>query len=191
MTKKDKIVRLVLLLFLIGVILFASLFLTQYVSNNDHAQQIVQDYGYVSILLISLISGLNILVPIPAATFVPIFTAGGISLLVVIILLIIGTLAADIIAYITGRLGSKVTSSHYPGLQKKLVSLYSNNEKWLPYFVFGFAAFIPIPNEVYLIPLGIIGVKLQQFFIPLLLGTTLYQSLAAFGVENIFKYILL
>lgn len=191
MTKKKKIIRFVLFLFLISVILFASLFLTQYVSDNDHAQQIVQNYGHVSILIISLISGLNILVPVPAATFVPIFTAGGISLLMVIILLVAGTLAADVIAYITGRLGSKVTSSHYPDFQRKLITLYSTNRKWLPYFVFGFAAFIPIPNEIYLIPLGIIGVRLQQFIIPLILGTTLYQSLAALGIDNIFKYILL
>jgi hypothetical protein len=74
--------------------------------------------------------------------------------------------------------------------RKKFVSLYQAHERWLPYFVFGFAALVPLPDEVYLVPLGLLGVRLTLFIIPLVLGTIFYQTMAAYGVDNIFRYLL-
>jgi membrane protein DedA with SNARE-associated domain len=188
MTRRKKVFNLILFLGLISAALFGSFLLADFITSDYSSREIIQGYGYFGILLVSFVAGLNLFVPIPAATFVPVFTAGGISLPEVIIFLIIGTMAANLLSYYLGRFGGDITRSHYPKLQKKLVVLYSNNRKWLPYFVFGFAAFIPLPDEVYLIPLGIVGVKLKQFIIPLILGTATYQTLAALGVDNLFRY---
>ncbi|OGG66073.1 hypothetical protein A3I99_02150 [Candidatus Kaiserbacteria bacterium RIFCSPLOWO2_02_FULL_45_11b] len=188
MTRRKKVFNIILFLGLISAALFASFILADYIANNHSSRELIQDYGYFGILLVSFVAGLNMFVPIPAATFVPVFTAGGISLPEIIFFLIIGTMAANLLSYYLGQFGGKITKSHYPNLQKKLVTLYSSKRKWLPYFVFGFAAFIPLPDEVYLIPLGIIGVRLTQFIIPLIIGTTVYQGLAAFGVDNLFRF---
>jgi membrane protein YqaA with SNARE-associated domain len=188
MTKKKKFLNLAMFLVVLGAGFFVSFWLAEYVSNDAVSQKLIQDFGHTSILIISFVSGLNALVPIPAATFVPIFTEGGISLPVVTILLIIGTMAANLVSFVIGVYGGKITESHYPKLQKKMLDFYQGKEKWLPYFVFCFTAILPLPDEVYLIPLGIIGVKLRQIFIPLLLGTVVYQTLAAFGVQNIFEF---
>ena len=191
MTTKKKTFNAAIFLALLGGTLYLSFLLTKYVTQDETSIALIQEFGPIGILIISFIAGLNALVPIPAATFIPIFTAGGISLPFATLLLITGTLCADLVAYAIGIYGSKVTSAHYPNLQQKLIKLYTDKKKWVPYLIFGFAAFIPFPNEIYLIPLGIIGIKLRQFIIPLLLGTALYQTLAALGVYNIFKYFLL
>ena len=191
MTTKRKALNVFLFLLLLASGLTASFFLSQYVANSDASQLLIQQYGYLGILAVSFIAGLNLFIPIPAATFVPVFTAGGISLFEIIVLLVIGTMAANLLSYYLGRYGGKITHTHYPELQKKLVSLYTKRKKWLVYFVFLFTALMPLPDEVFLIPLGVIGVKLKQFIIPLTLGTICYQTLAAFGVHNIFKYFLI
>jgi uncharacterized membrane protein YdjX (TVP38/TMEM64 family) len=186
MTKRKKALNLIFFISILWAGFFISFWLAEYVSNNAISQQIIQEFGHASILIISFIAGLNALVPIPAATFVPIFTEGGISLSVVILLLIIGTMAANLVSFLIGVYGGKITKSHYPKLQNKMLDFYKGKEKWLPYFVFCFTAVLPLPDEVYLIPLGLIGIKLRQIFIPLLLGTIVYQTLAALGVHNIF-----
>ncbi len=191
MTTKKKTLNAIIFLALLGGTLYLSLLLTKYVAQDSTATALIQDFGPIGILVISFFAGLNALVPIPAATFIPIFTAGGISLPFATLLLIIGTLCADMVSYAIGIYGSKIATVRYPNLQQKLIKLYTDKKTWVPYLIFGFAAFVPFPNEIYLIPLGIIGIKVRQFIIPLLLGTIFYQTLAAFGAYNIFKYFLL
>lgn len=188
MTRRKKVFNIILFLGLISAALFGSFLLAEYIATDLSSRELIQDYGYFGILLVSFVAGLNMFVPIPAATFVPVFTAGGISLPEIILFLVIGTMAANLLSYYLGYYGGTITKSHYPNLQKKLLTLYQGKSKWLPYFVFGFASFIPLPDEVYLIPLGIIGIKLRHFIVPLVLGTATYQTLASLGVDNLFRY---
>ncbi len=191
MNKRRKALNILVFLLVLSGSVYASLLLAEYVSTDHGSQKLIQDFGYLGILVISFVAGLNALVPIPAATFVPVFTAGGISLPTIILLLTIGTMAANLVSFLIGIYGGNITETHYPHIQKKLLKFYEGKERWLPYFVLGFAALIPFPDEVYLIPLGILGIKLRQFIIPLTIGTLIYQSLATYGVDNIFKYFLL
>lgn len=184
LTKKI-IHSLIIIIAIIGIFSL-SLYFTQYVADDEGAQMLVQQFGYIGVLLVSFITGLSFISPVPAATFSPIFTAGGIPLFITITLAVIGTMCANFVSYFVGRLGHNFTNTHYPKIQQKILSLYANKKELLPYFVFGFAALIPIPDEVYLIPLGIIGVKIRDFIIPLFLGTIFFQTVTAFGFQNIF-----
>lgn len=182
-----KIVHLSFILILIASLFSFSIYLTNHVTNDLSAQQFIQQFGYIGIFLISFITGLSLISPVPAATFSPIFTAGGISLFTTITLAVIGTMCANFISYFIGRLGHDFTNTHYPKIQKKIFSIYLEKRVLLPYLVFGFTAFIPIPDEVYLIPLGVIGVKIREFILPLFLGTVFFQTVTAFGFHNIFQ----
>jgi uncharacterized membrane protein YdjX (TVP38/TMEM64 family) len=186
----SKIIHLLSILFIVAVIFSASVYLTHYVTNDINAQLFIQQFGYIGVLLISFITGLSLISPVPAATFTPIFTAGGIPLFITISLAVVGTMFANFISYYIGRLGHDFTNTHYPKIQKKILGIYSERKELLPYLVFGFTAFIPIPDEIYLIPLGIIGVQIREFIIPLLLGTIFFQTMTALGFHNIFQIIL-
>ncbi|MEZ4103707.1 MAG: VTT domain-containing protein [Candidatus Paceibacterota bacterium] len=182
-----KIIHFIFILLAISGFLLMSFYLTQFVINNSETQIFVQDYGYVGIFILSFIAGLNLFIPVPAATFTSVFTAGGISLPIIITILVIGTMCANFVAYGLGRLGHRFTESHYPKLEEKINKLYLEKRKWLPYFVFSFAAFVPFPDEIYIIPLGLMGVKIKEFIIPLTLGTITFQTLTALGFQNIFQ----
>ncbi len=181
-------VLFVLLAILLGI--GGSLLLTTYVINDTSSQALIQEFGYLGVFIISFIAGLNFIIPIPAATFVPVFTAGGLSLPVIISLLTLGTLCAGLLAYAFGHLSHNLANTHYPNLQAKLLLSYEKHQRLLPYFVFFAASFIPLPDEIYLAPLGVIGVPIRNFLLPLIVGTFLYQTLSAFGISNIFTYLL-
>ena len=185
-----KIFHSLLIVIAIIGIFSLSLYLTKYVANDEGAQMLVQQFGYIGVFLISFITGLSFISPVPSATFSPIFTAGGIPLFVTITLAVIGTMCANFVSYFIGRLGHNFTNTHYPKIQQKIFDIYAKRKELLPYFVFGFAAFIPIPDEVYLIPLGIIGVKIREFILPLFLGTVFFQTITALGFHNIFTLFL-
>ena len=184
-----KILRTGLFVILIGLIIGGSFWVTKLVEESSSIQTIVREFGTFGVLLVSFVAGLNAFLPVPAATFVPIFTASGMSLFLIITLLVIGTMAANLFAYGIGRYGQTVTRSHYPKIQARLVSLYETKKQHLSYFVFLFTALVPLPDEVFLIPLGIIGVKFSHIFVPLLLGTLVYQSITALGFDNVFKLV--
>lgn len=188
--KLNKILHFIVLVSLITTLIFSSYFLTKYVISDTAAQLFVQEFGYIGILIISFITGLNMISPVPSTTFTPIFTAGGISIFTVIIISVIGTMLANLLSYAIGILGHDFTKANYPETKKRILKMYSEKKEILPYLVFGFAALIPIPDEIYLIPLGIIGVKMKDFIIPLLLGTIFFQTVTAFGFQNIFQIFL-
>ncbi len=193
MLKHGNIKRLIhftLLLCVAALMILVSIYLTQHVVNSESAQALVQQFGYISILIISFTIGISMILPVPAATFTPIFTAGGIHILTVIILAVTGTMLANFVSYFIGRLGNKFAVNHYPDIQKKIFALYTERKELLPYMVFGFAALIPLPDEVYLIPLGIIGVKIKDFILPLFLGVTFFQTATTFGFQNVFQFLL-
>jgi membrane protein YqaA with SNARE-associated domain len=120
MTKRRQLLNLSIFLTIIGVGVFGSLLLTEYVIKNPSSQDLIQDFGVIGLFIISFVAGLNLLVPVPAATFVPVFTAGGMSLPLIISILVVGTMAANLLAYVAGRYGGKYAKSKYPGLQKKI-----------------------------------------------------------------------
>lgn len=193
MTKSSfmrKLLHFLYITFIVIAIFSLSIYLTKYVANDIGAQLLVQQFGYIGVLLVGFITGLSMISPVPAATFTPIFIAGGISLFTAITLSIIGTMCANFVSYYIGKLGHDFTNAHYPKIQKRILKIYYERKEILPYLVFGFAAFIPIPDEVYLIPLGIIGVKVREFILPLFLGTIFFQTLTAFGFHNIFSLLL-
>jgi membrane protein YqaA with SNARE-associated domain len=189
MLLQTKLLRTGLFLTLIVFIVGGSFWVTKLVEESAYIQTLVREFGTFGVLLVSFVAGLNAFLPVPAATFVPIFTASGMSIMLIITLLVIGTMAANLFAYGIGRFGQSLTSTHYPKIQTRLITLYQTKKAYLPYFIFLFTALVPLPDEVFLIPLGIIGVKIRHIIFPLLLGTIAYQSITAFGFDNVFKMV--
>ena len=50
-------------------------FVANNLADNDVIQSVVADWGYIGVLIVAIIAGLNTFVPLPSATFAPIFLA--------------------------------------------------------------------------------------------------------------------
>lgn len=178
-----------LLLFLFMAAFLGLIFIAQSVSQSTEVQQIVSEFGYVGVVIISIIAGLNAVVPIPAATFTPIFLAAGLSMPLIIMSMVIGTLIADFTGFFLGHLSRNVVEEKYPKTFRFFMELREKRSKWLIPVVIFYAAFVPAPNEVILIPLGLAGVRFQTLIIPLIIGNTINQLYLVYGVATLSQFL--
>lgn len=185
-TTQKRTLSILGLALLIGAAFIAVLYAATHILDSSEAQALVQQYGYLGVVVIAFIGGLNLFVPIPAPTFTPIFLAGGLSLPWIVFWLVIGTTIADLVAFFFGRVGRLYITDRYPKTYAQLRRLRENHVHYIPWFVLGYASFVPFPNEAFLVPLGILGIRLRTFVIPLIVGSAVYHTLVALGVSNIF-----
>lgn len=155
--------------------------------ESEAVQSALSAYGYLTVLGIALVAGLNAIVPIPAATFVPLFTEAGLYLPLIITMLIVGTTAADFIGYALGRLSRDYVRNKYPRMLRWLKKIHDQHAHLILPFIIAYAAIIPLPNEIILIPLAIIGYKTRLLLVALLVGNTVNQTALAYGYENVFR----
>lgn len=174
------------LVFLIIAIIASAFFLAEYISTSEATRALVEQYGLFGMIVIAFIGGLNLAVPIPAASFSPVFAAAGFSLATIVASLVVGTMIADLVGFQIGRWGKRSTAAHFPKLHDSLVDLKRKHHHLILPGIFVFAAFMPVPNEIILIPLGLMGYHYWSLAIPLALGTVLNQSMYVFGFLSVF-----
>jgi membrane protein YqaA with SNARE-associated domain len=178
---------LIVLLFVL--IITAALFAASYLEQHPNLQSSIVQFGYPGIIIISIIAGLNVIVPVPAASLVPVFTTAGLYLPFIILCLTLGTLIADFIGYRFGRWSSGFVKKTYPTLVRRLTDIHDHHRAFLLPAIFCYAAFIPFPNEALVLPLAILGVRFRLMLIPLLLGNLVNQTIYAVGIQNIFWWL--
>ena len=176
---------LFVLTILTGIVLFA-----QYITADENARAFVQEFGYLGVVITAFIAGLNAIVPVPAGSFVPIFIAAGLAMPLIIVALVIGTMLADLLAFFIGMKGRELTIEDYPRVLAFTEWLRRDTDRYIIPGVFLYAAFSPLPNELILVPLAIAGVRLRVLFLPLLVGTILYQTAFALGAQSLVSYLL-
>lgn len=187
---KEKLRHILVLVIIIVFVVLGVIELTTFINENTNAQMIVSKLGYLGVLGIAIIAGLNIFLPFPAAAFVPIFTAAGLWLPLITLMLIIGTTIADCIGYLIGKMGKDFVATEYPTTYKRFLRITTKNHRLLLPFIFIYAAFVPLPNEAFLIPIAMMGVPLRTFIIPLVAGTVVHQTVLAYSVQGIFNTLL-
>ena len=170
------------------VVVILALLAADTITRSTEIQAFISQMGYLGVVIVAIIGGLNIFVPIPAVTLTPIFTASGLSLPLVIVSLTIGTLIADYIGYIFGTVSRSYLFYQYPKIISWLEEKIITRPKLLFPLTFFYAAFVPLPNEIIIIPFAVLGIKFKRLFIPLLVGNLVNQSMYAVGFQTVFNW---
>lgn len=164
------------------IILFVcTILVAQWIQTNPDAQDTIASFGVLGILLVSFIGGLNLVFPIPATAFIPVFSAAGFATSLIVTIIVIGTTIADLIAYYIGTIlkpkADKIHNRFVDWLRENCVG----KPMYTGFVVFLYAAIIPFPNEVLLLPLGSLGMKLKNLVVPFTLGTAVHVTALAYG----------
>ena len=69
-------------------VIFIAFLAAKGISENDAAKDLVARFGVFGIVITAFVAGLNLFVPVHAATFAPVFLSAGFSMLIIMILLI-------------------------------------------------------------------------------------------------------
>ncbi|MDO8510523.1 MAG: hypothetical protein Q7S15_02775 [bacterium] len=149
----------------------------------------IAEYGYLGIFFLSIVSGINIIVPIPIISFMPLFIESGLNFWLTVLLVTAGLTIGDGVAYMVGAAGRQVMSEGF----RKRIDFFDNFRKKYSHtpflLLFLFAALAPLPNEVLVIPMALAGYRFLPMFPFLLAGNLIYNTLVAFGFIHLFALI--
>lgn len=174
----------------LGLCIFTgSLYLAYLAQSSDLLSSLAGSGGYAGIFGAAFVNGFNVFVPILITSFIPIWLEAGLAFWPAVIMITLGTACADLIAFTFGSLGKNIQAVEHAAWIQKL-RVYRERHPMLPLLFFLFwATFIPLPNEVVLIPLGILGYRYIAVIPIIVLGSFIFHAVTAFGVENIFQLI--
>ena len=165
----------------------SALYFASHVQNNEAVKELVASFGHLGIFLVAVISGINLFVPVPATAFIPIFSAAGFNIVIIISIIVVGTTIADMLGYYIGTVLR-------PRANKGKNKIYHAIQKWCegrPYvtqaIVFVYASIVPLPNELLLIPLGALGVKLRSLILAFVAGNIIHVTILAYGLTSLIK----
>jgi membrane protein YqaA with SNARE-associated domain len=172
----------ILVLFFVVAIWFAN-----QIKDNEAVKQLVQRFGYFGVLIIAFISGFNVVIPIPAISFLPIFTEAGMSTLGVVAIVSIGMTMGDGLGYLLGRYGREVVHpSTWPMWLQRAEAFLNRYKYGLPVFLFLYASLAPFPNELVVIPAAATKHAWWSILVPIFAGNLILNILIAFGITSLF-----
>jgi len=190
MAYRIRFIRGISILAVVGVVLLLTFYLTVLVTHSPVTQTILATIGYPGVFLLALITGLNPFMPVPAATFTTIFLAAHLTLPCIIVALTLGTVTADSLGYLFGHASKSYVKRSHPRIYRWFKNLYTKHHPYVLPVVCFYTAFIPLPNEIFLLPLAVLGMPFRTLLIPIIIGDTINQTLLAFGIQNIFLWLL-
>jgi len=169
----------------VGVFALA-FWLAQFASENGAFAELVMRFGYSGAFIVSLVSGFNLIVPVPAVSFLPLFLEAGLNLWIVLPIMVLGITIADSLAYFIGLSGhvlmKHLSRTNSFDIVRRLTVLRTRWRSGPLIALFVFASLAPFPNEVLVIPLGLMGYHLRFLLPVLLLGNSVFHLIAAAGI---------
>lgn len=171
------------------VVFVAAIALSQWLSTSPQAVTIMERLGYLGVIGLGIVGGLNFVVPIPPATFSALYGAAGFALYGVILALALGTLIADMIGFWIGTKLRIALADSYPKITQYAKKVAAGSLYWLFFVVMMYAAFVPFPNEAILIPLALAGVRFYYLLLPLIIGNILHQTILLTGVDTLTQFL--
>jgi membrane protein YqaA with SNARE-associated domain len=144
----------------------------------DWMQPLLQQYGYLTIFLISLLGAMSIFVPIPYTVII--FILGSYSNfdpLWIAVAAGAGAAIGEFSGYLIGFGGRRIIGEKY---KKKMDFLMKLFKKYGPIAIFVFAL-TPLPDDLLFIPLGIMRYSLLRAFVPALLGKFFSNLIIAYS----------
>ena len=174
---------------LVIAIFIAAIWLSQWLSTSTEAVAVVERFGYLGLVGIGMVAGLNFIIPIPAATFSALYSAAGLATTGIILALAVGTLIADMIGFWVGTKLRLLVNDSYPKIAAYAKNIAAGSGYYIFIFVLLYAALVPFPNEAILIPLAISGIKFRYLVAPLLIGNILHQAILIVGVDSLTRFV--
>lgn len=137
---------------------------------------LVSTYGYLGAFIISLFGNFTIFFPVPFTLTIYAFGAT-LNPLYLGIVCGFGSTIGEFSAYLVGRGGRKVLDKKY---EKRLETAKILIKKYGVAVIFVFAL-TPLPDDLVLIPLGILRYNVKRAMIAMLIGKTLMCITIAYG----------
>ncbi len=172
--------------FAVVAVIVCGILLGRVALHNEVVRGLVSHYGYGGVFVVAVASGFNVLVPVPAFAFVPLFTAAGLDFAPTVGLIVAGVTLADMIGFFLGRAGRDIDAVRHAKVVRRLEKFRERHRAAPLLFMALYGSFAPLPNQVIAVPLGLMGYAAYEVVLPILVGNLVFNTLAASGIEFLF-----
>lgn len=184
MTKKHQrfFQLLLLLLFVLGAFWLNSLDVSGEMFEEGAAR-----YGYLGVLIGAMLSGFNILVPIPIVAFFPFFLEIGLDTYLLVAVISIGMTVGDACGFVIGKSSRSIVDLKEGKITTFLLKTQKKHPAWIWFVYFLYAGFAPAPNEIIVMPGAYMGLRFREVIVPVFFGNVIFNALVAFGLVVAFS----
>lgn len=163
------------------VILCLVLGLQMFFLDNPTVREATASGGYLGVAIFSLLNSFNFIIPIVTPTFMPTWVAAGLDAYITILIIVAVISVIDIAFFLVGRYSAKYASDFVSGKNAKRLRTLRERNPVLPYaFLALWVCFIPFPNELITVTMGILGYKFAPVSGIIIVGNLVYNSFIAY-----------
>jgi len=163
-------------LVLLGLAIVIIILYGRELGENAAARDLLLSYGYLGVFVISIISGFNVIVPIPAAFLIPTLSDAGLNYYLLLVIITLGMTLGDGIGYLIGSAGrNSLNHNENLNFTTRLIKIRDRHPRWPLVILALYVAFAPAPNELLVIPMAFIGYKLKRMLIVVFFGNMIFN----------------
>ena len=142
--------------------------------------------GYPGLLLASVVSGFNVVWPVPVALFYPFFIESGFEPAPTLATIALGMTGGDFLGYLIGNATRDLAHHRLAGFRARAEALHARHRLLPLGLLFLYAGFVPLPNELLVIPMAFMRYSLPAVMAAVLMGNVIFNTMVAFGVAWVF-----
>ncbi len=151
--------------------------------SMEAARDAASAAGYPGLLLASVLSGFNLIWPVPVVAFYPFFIEAGFEPVPTLATIAVGMTGGDFLGYLVGDATRHLASDRLAAFRARAEALHARH-RFLPLgLLFLYAGFVPLPNEVLVIPMAFMRYSLIGVMTAVLLGNVIFNTGFAMGVS--------
>ncbi|MBU0707524.1 VTT domain-containing protein [Patescibacteria group bacterium] len=136
--------------------------------------------GYLGSFIMSWLANSTIIIPFPYTALIFLIGASGLNPIILGICAGIGATLGESVSYIVGYLGHKSAKKKYEKNMAMLRQLIERRPTYTLFFLFLIGG-TPIPDDVFLIPLGLIRYNIFKAIIPFAIGKIILVTIYAYA----------
>lgn len=151
-------------------------------------QELAATAGYPGLFAAAVASGFNV-VPLPVISFFPALLETGFSPLPTLATIVTGMTLGDLVGYMIGSASRGLVGERLTNFRARIDALHQRHRLLPLLLLFAYAAFVPLPNELLVIPLAFMGYSLTRVMIAVLCGNMIFNTLMALLLPWLFSWI--
>ena len=184
----EKRTRALVRLALLGATLLGAFWLGSIATENVAVQSLLATGGYLGVFLFSIINGFNVFVPIITASFIPALSIAGLEPFFLILVITAGMTIADSVAFFLARAGRAHISESGSSVARSIL-VADEKRHWAPLAILAAWAFAaPLPNEIVLVPLGLLGYRTYKVLPIVAAGNLAFNTVIGLGLIDLFAF---
>lgn len=174
--KRRLVAVIVLMIFLLWTLVLYKF------SPNKIAEFVGIGNGYILSFALAFIGGTSLFFPFPYYLVVMTFGAAGLNPYLLGLSAGLGVVMGDSTSYLIGRKSREILPSRVSLFFTKFLNWCMRKASYfITIVLFLYSTFVPLPNDVLVIPLGIAHFPYWKMIIPLAIGNIIFSTMMAFA----------